>query len=219
MSESHSSLTRTAILLAIPMVPTVALTVYLLSIGEHGATIATVLAIPLGVTAILAPVVYKRLEQSRENSGTQILSRRAITLTAAGTILASIVLPGAILLTSARYADLPVRFDSSPQLDEDRTVTIQPKINETPWPSGNLVFTPKIAPTRNLGDCLLLAKLTITPIIDGQHLPQQTTQHNKEVSITIPGNPHDVRLNVSLRVPGNQGCIMSLSFAHGNLIR
>lgn len=219
MSESHSSLKRTAVLLAIPMVPTLALTVYLLSIGELGATIATVLAIPLRITAILAPVIYKRLERSHENNSTQILSRRAITLTTTGTILASIVLPGAVWLTSARYADSPVRFDSSPKLYENQTVTVWPKIDETPWPSGDLLFTPKLAPTSSLGDCLLLAELTITPIIDGQHLRQQKTRHNQEVSITIPGDSHDVRLDVSLGVPGGQECIMSLSFAHANLIR
>ncbi|GAA0991409.1 hypothetical protein GCM10009555_078700 [Acrocarpospora macrocephala] len=200
------------------LVVTTALTTFLLYLREDGGTIATVLAIPLGIAAIVAPIVSQWATQASEGNSGQHPTVRAVILIV-GIPLIVLLLLTVTWLLAARHSDLPVHFGSPTRLDEEKVIMLEPRVDEDRWPAGDLSFTPKLATTQTLGDCLLPAELLITPMVDGHQLPQQTVQHDQEISIPIPEDSRKVGLGVRLKVPGNQGCVLDLTLARGTLVR
>ncbi len=223
MNHPLSSVMKITVVVAVvTLAPTFALTWYLLSSGEQGATIATVLAIPMGgltiLTSIITAVAQHRLQQPAQHAGGRPWSGRAITVTIAAALLVGAVLPIGTWLHFHRYANLTVDFGKAMRLREDASTMIVPVVKRTPW-RGDLTFVPKLAPTGTVGDCVLPAVLAITPIVDGQLLAPRRVRHDEEVSIPIPDGSGEVKLDVLLEVPGEQGCVVMVTLARGILIR
>lgn len=194
--------------------PTTALTVLLLLLGERGATLAQVLGLPL--------VIYGTGAAFFARSGQAALrppmSGRRKAAFAAVTLLIGGVLPAGGWFWYDRYSEIDVRVGAPFQLSEQEPASVAPKLTRSGW-RGELIFTPRLAAVSTLGDCVLPARLMITPVVDGQSLAVMEARHNKEIAIAIPEDADNVRLDISLLVPPNQACVLTVTLARPVLHR
>jgi hypothetical protein len=194
--------------------PTIALTVWLLLLGEKGATLAQVIGLPFVIYATGA-ALFARAEQvgnRRRFSG-----RRRITI-AAMTLVIGGLLPSAGWFWYDRYHDKEVRVGKAFQLTEQTPAIVVPKLKRPGW-QGELRFTPRLTAISTLGDCVLPARLMVGPVVDGQHLKVVEARNNTEAKIAIPSGVTDVELDISLVVPPNQSCVLNVTLAQPVLHR
>jgi hypothetical protein len=82
-----------------------------------------------------------------------------------------------------------------------------------------LVFTPTLAPVSELSDCVIPGILRVEPKLDGRSSTVVATRHNVPASINIPDGTRHVELGLQLDAPGDQGCVVKVTFGRGELRR
>jgi hypothetical protein len=194
--------------------PTIVLTIVLLALGEWGADLAQVIGLPFVIYGA-ASTIFARRELTAHHEPFDTRRKAAI---GAVTLLVGAVLPALGWLWYARYTDVDVSLEKPFRITEQTPVTVVAKPERSGW-RGELTFTARLASVRSLGDCVLPARLTITPVADGQHLPVVRAVHGAETTIAIPDGASDVRLDITLVVPPDQGCDLAVTLARPVLHR
>jgi hypothetical protein len=194
--------------------PTIILTVWLLFLGEWGATLAQVLSLPFAIYG-LGAALFARSEQAAHRP--PLSGRRKVAI-AAVTLLIGGVLPAGGWFWYDRYTDVEVRVGTAFQLSEQAPAIVAPKLARSRW-GGELTFTPRLTAVSTLGDCVLPARLMITPVIDGQRLAVKEARHDKETAIMIPDSAGNVELDISLVEPPNQACVLNVALTRPVLHR
>ncbi|GIG86627.1 hypothetical protein Pen02_15630 [Plantactinospora endophytica] len=195
-------------------VPTVALTIALLALGEWGANLAQVIGLPFAIYAA-ASAIFARREHVAYRA--PVSTRRKIAVGAL-TLLVGAVLPAFGWLWYDRYADVDVRFGSASVLGEGESVTVNPKLARSQW-RGELTFTPALSTDSTPGDCVLPARLMITTVVDGQRIGVTEARHGVETAITIPDGVEQVELNLLVKGPPDQECVLTVALTHAVLHR
>jgi hypothetical protein len=194
--------------------PTIALTVWLLLIEEKGATLAQVLSLPFAIYGTVG-ALFARSEQAAHRP--PISGRRKVTI-AALTLLIGGVVPAGGWFWYDQYTDVDVRVGTAFQLSEQAPAVVVPRLARSEW-GGALTFTPRVVAASTLGDCVLPARLMITPVTDGQRLAVKQAWHNTETAIAIPDGVGNVELDISLVEPPNQACVLTVTLARPVLHR
>ncbi|MDQ7909041.1 hypothetical protein RB614_31410 [Phytohabitans sp. ZYX-F-186] len=184
------------------------MTIVLLALGEWGANLAQVIALPFAIYGT-ASAIFARREPAAHHAP---VGQRKKVVVGAVTLLVGAVLPGLGWLWYDRYTDVNVHVGEAFQLSEQAPATVEPRLSRSGW-RGELTFTPTLTAVGSLGDCVLPARLMITPVVDGQHLAVKEARHGTEAAIAIPEGADTVKLQITLVVPPNQGCILTVTLA------
>jgi hypothetical protein len=195
--------------------PTIVLTCMLVALGERGTTLATVLSLPVAIYGVAA-TIFARIERSTAYRA-PVSIRRKTTISVV-TLLVGAVLPAIGWICYARYTNVSVRVGAAFQISTQAPVTIVPKLARSGW-RGRLTFTPRLAASRSLGDCVLPARLMITPVVDGEALPVEEARHDSKTEIAIPSGAQAVELHISLIVPPGDDCPLTVTLARAVLDR
>lgn len=197
-------------------IPTFLLTLTLLLLGEKGAWVAAILAIPLGVYAVLIPSLLS-LAPAADPPRPPVPPRRKL-LAVVLVVLLGGILPGTIWWGFETYGDLDVDLGGSFVLEQGEPVTIPAKV-EKAW-GGNLVFIPRLANTQQVNSCVQLRdSLRVTPVADGKPLDAAIAEDGERVSVPIAKGTRDVKLIVLFVDPSNQGCVVNATLSGGRLER
>lgn len=201
---------KSALWLSIVSIPTILLTIYLLAVGEKGTSIATVLAVPIGIFAIVIPFILSTIPPG--------MSTRHLLMVVVAVLLAGVLVPGTIWWAVNRYSDLEVDFGEPLELGGQELRTVQARIAKDDW-RGHLVFTPILVSNDPLNDCVLTSSLRITPTINGLKDRQfYEGRHRQPVRIPIPPHVREVKLVIEY-VPDNKDCVVAVSLSEGTLQR
>jgi hypothetical protein len=194
---------------------TLVLTLWLLT-QEHGPDIATVLAVPIGILGLLVAVCLAMWQ--RADLEALRMSARSVSATVAVTVAVFVAL-GAVLWLYGRHADVAIDLGAPFVLREGERHETEVAAPAPTW-RGDLVFTPQLASSNALGDCVVPAVLHITPLIDGQPQQSRTWHYDaEEIRIEIPEGSREVTLVIELREPDRQNCVVTTTLAHGRLDR
>lgn len=170
-------------------IATACLTVGLLAIGSKGAEIATVLALPLGVIAILVPLIYKspREEESPPDPPPPPEWPRGRWLIL-GTVVALAATFASVYWFFIHKRDLPVTDQvavggDGRDLHHNQTATLD--IPGDPPERRHLALTLALINNAGTGDCVLPASLNIAVKADGQVLSTRDGRAGKELRLKL----------------------------------
>lgn len=76
-----------------------------------------------------------------------------------------------------------------------------------------------LTPVDELSDCVTPAVLFIEPKLDGQPGRVLSARHGQRSAITITGETRDVELGLRLEAPGDQDCVVLVTFRDSKLRR
>ncbi|SDT37462.1 hypothetical protein [Actinoplanes derwentensis] len=198
----------------------VLVTVYLFWNPERGANTAAILSLTLTiVSTALAVHAANRMGQQAAASPWRHYELSGPAKFWTGAVLAvALLVPASAWVWNRWFADLDVRFPAAVEVREDQVSAVTPDV-VTGWQGGELVFTPSLAALSDLSDCVIPAVLHVEPKLDGRSGTVIAARHDVPVSINIPDGTRRVDLGLKLEAPGDQNCVVSATFGHGELRR
>ncbi|GAA2525726.1 hypothetical protein [Winogradskya humida] len=197
----------------------VGVTIYLFQNPERGATIATILSLTLTIVTTALAIRAEQRSGQRATSSYRYstMSPRAKFWTAL-VLSVALIVPASTWVWNRWFSDLDVSFPAVVEVSEEKPSTVTPDI-ASGWRGGELAFTPTLVSVSDLSDCVVSSVLSVEPKLDGRSGSVIAARHEVPVSVNIPEGTRRVELVLQLDAPGNQDCVVEVSFGRSELRR